>query len=292
MNTEIKKGVILVAGLGTRFLPVTKAQPKEMLPIVNKPVVQYIVEEMVASGIKDIIFITSSTKRAIEDHFDKNFELEAALERSGKLEVLREVREISNKAKIFYARQPEQLGTGHALLCAREFVENEPFAFSDGDSIIDSKTPVFKQLTKVFEKYNGPVVGVKKISKQDVSRYGNIDGEQIEDKIVRINRTIEKPTLEEAASDLGISGMRYILTPEIFPILEKQPPGVGGEIWLNDSMNTLAQQTDTYALEYEGKWYDCGNKLEYLKAVVEFGLKHPELNGKFRDYLAELSKTL
>jgi len=289
---KVKKGVILVGGYGTRFLPATKAQPKEMIPVVDKPVVQYIVEEMVNAGIEHIIFVTSSIKRAIEDHFDSNFELEHRLKEAGKLTELKQIKEISEKAKFFYTRQAEQLGTGHALLCARDFVGDEPFAFSDGDSIIYNEKSVFSQLLEVFEKYKKPVVAVQQIDLKDSTRYGLIDGDKKEDKIFRINRTVEKPKPEEAPSNLGILGMRYILTPEIFPILEKQTPGVKGEIWLNDAMNTLAQEMDTYALEYEGRWYDCGNKLEYLKAVVEYGLRHEELNGGFKKYLQELSKNL
>jgi len=287
-HSKIRKGVILVGGYGTRFLPATKAQPKEMLPVVDKPVVQYIVEEMVASGIKDIIFITSSTKRAIEDHFDTNFELEYRLKESGKMEALKEIKEISNRAKFAYTRQSEPLGTGHALLCAKDFLNDEPFAFSDGDSIIYGETPTIKSLIDVFEKYGGPVVAVHEVDKKEVSKYGIIDGEEVEAGVYRIKGTVEKPDVEDAPTNIAILGMRYILTPDIFPILENTKPGKGGEIWLNDAMNILAKERDTYAYKYGGIYYDCGNKLGYLKAVVEFGLRHEELNGDFRKYLEEL----
>lgn len=287
---KIKKGVILVGGMGTRFLPATKAQPKEMLPIVDKPVVQYIVEEMAASGIEQIIFVTSQAKRAIEDHFDKNFELEHRLEKAGKLELLKTVQNISSKVKFAYTRQPEALGNGHALLCAKQLLNNGPFVFSDGDSVIDSKVPLTKQIIDIYSKHQGSVVAVQKVPKERLDKYGIVKVEQIDDKVYKLKGIVEKPKIEEAPSSLAILGMRYILTPEIFDYLEKQKPGKGGEIWFADAMNEFCKVNDTYAYDYDGKYFDTGNKLEYLKAVVEYGLKHEELSEDFQTYLKELSK--
>ncbi|MCL5094125.1 MAG: UTP--glucose-1-phosphate uridylyltransferase GalU [Patescibacteria group bacterium] len=284
----VKKAVILVGGYGTRFLPATKAQPKEMLPIVDKPVVQYIVEEMAASGIREIIFVTSQTKRAIEDHFNANLELENRLKKTGNLKALKEIQELSKKVKFVYIKEPEPCGNGYALLYARKFVGNEAFAFSDGDSIIDSKIPVTKQLLAVFKKYRKPMVAVNTVEKKEVSKYGIIDGQKIATCLYKIKGIIEKPDLGKAPSNIAILGMRYILTPDIFPVLEKQKPGKDGEIWLSDAINQLAKKTEILAFKYKGKYHDCGNKLGYLKAVVEYGLKHTDLNNDFRRYLKSL----
>lgn len=263
-----------------------------MLPIVDKPVVQYIVEEMVASGIEEIVIVTSQAKRAIEDHFDKNFELEYRLEKAGKLDLLEKVRDITRNVKISYTRQPEPLGNGHALLCAKELLNNGPFVFSDGDSIIDSEKPLTKQIIEAYDKYKSPIIAVKKIEGDGISIYGVIDGDNLGKGVYMVKKIVEKPEFKDAPSDIAILGMRYILTPEIFNYLEKQRHGKSGEIWLSDAMDAMCKDKDIYAYEYEGKYYDTGNKLEYLKAVVEFGLKHPELNGEFKDYICELSKTL
>lgn len=292
--SKIKKGVILVAGMGTRFLPATKAQPKEMLPIVDKPVVQYIVEEMVESGIEEIIFVTSGSKRAIEDHFDKNFELEYHLEKQGKEKLLKEVRDISKKVKVSYTRQSEPLGNGHALLCAKPLLQNGgPFVFSDGDSVIVSdEKPLTRQIIEVFEKYNKPVVAVHKIKKEDSVKYGIVDVDKVQDRIFKLKGIVEKPDPKVAPSDLAILGMRYVLTQDIFDYLEAQNPGVGGEIWFSDAFSELAKKKEALAYQYDGKYYDTGNKLEYMKTVVEFGLKHKEIKGEFKKYLKELTSRI
>ncbi|HUT22472.1 MAG TPA: UTP--glucose-1-phosphate uridylyltransferase GalU [Candidatus Bipolaricaulota bacterium] len=285
----IRKAVIAVAGFGTRFLPATIAQPKEMLPVVDKPVIQYIVEEMVASGIEEIIFITGRTKRAIEDHFDPSFELEYQLEEKGKKEELAEVRKISSMAKFVYVRQNKPLGNGHALLMAKEIVGDEPFVFSDGDSIIDSKVPAMKQLLQSYKKHPGNYVGVQKVDKKLVDRYGIVDPISSIGKLHKIKKTVEKPSLASAPSNLAILGMRYVLSEKIFEKLENTKPGKGGEIWLADAFNDLLKEEDGYALEYEGEYYDCGNKHGYLRANVNFGLKNASLR---KEFLAFLKKTI
>ena len=287
---EIKKAVIPVAGFGTRFLPATIAQPKEMLPVVDKPVIQYLVEEMVASGIEEIIFITGRTKRAIEDHFDLSFELEHLLEEKKKKEELKEVRRISSMAKFVYVRQNKPLGNGHALLMAKEIVGDEYFVFSDGDSIIDSKVPAMKQLLNNFKKKKGNYVGVKQVDPAVVNRYGVADPVSSKGKIHKIKKLVEKPDIDKAPSNLAILGMRYILSPNIFNKLEKSKPGKGGEIWLADAFNALLKDEPGYAYEYDGEYYDCGNKHGYLRANVHFGLKNPNLKKEFLEYLKEVIK--
>ena len=283
---KVKKGVITVAGLGTRFLPATKAMPKEMLPVLDKPVVQYIVEEMVASGITEIIFVTSSQKRAIEDHFDRNKDFENFLDTKGKLERISSLIELSKKVRFFYTRQAEPLGNGHALLCAKEFIGDEPFAFSDGDSIIDSKVPVIGQLIKVYKKTEKSVIGVQKIEdKEAMTKYGNVYAKKTKDKkIFKVEKFVEKPSLNKV-SDKGliIGGMRYIFTKDIWKILEDQKSGKDGEIWLADAANILAQKKPFYAYEYDGKYFDTGNKLALLKTAIHFALKDEKMKKEILD---------
>ncbi len=272
----VKKGVITVAGLGTRFLPATRAMPKEMLPVLDKPVVQYIVEEMVESGIKEIIFVTSSQKRAIEDHFDRDIDFEEYLKSKGKYDLIKPLVDLCKKVKFFYTRQSEPLGNGHALLCAKEFLGDEPFAFSDGDSIIDSKIPVVKQLVKVFNQKQAPIIGVQRIEdKQAMMKYGNVYGKEGKEKgVYRVERFVEKPSLEKVSPHgLIVGGMRYILTKDIWSLLEQQGAGKGGEIWLADAANALATKKPFYAYVYEGKYFDTGNKLALLETAIHFAKK-------------------
>ncbi|MFZ2189307.1 MAG: sugar phosphate nucleotidyltransferase [Candidatus Magasanikiibacteriota bacterium] len=281
----VKKGVITVAGLGTRFLPATKAMPKEMLPVLDKPVVQYIVEEMANSGITEIIFVTSSQKRAIEDHFDRDYELEDKLAKNDKLHHIQELINLSKKVKFFYTRQSEPLGNGHALLCAKEFLGDEPFAFSDGDSIIDAKVPVVKQLVQVFNKVKSSVIGVQRIEdKQAMTKYGNVYGKnlkiqkfkdsKISERIYKVEKFVEKPSLKNVSPEgLIIGGMRYIFTKDIWACLEKQKMGRGGEIWVADAANALAKAKPFYAFEYEGQYFDTGNKVSLLKTAIHFAEK-------------------
>jgi len=284
--TKITKAVIPVAGFGTRFLPASKAQPKEMLPIVDKPIIQYIVEEAVKSGIEDIILITGQNKRAIEDHFDNNFELEYRLEKAGKLKELEEIRAISNLVRFVYVRQKNPQGLGHAVLCAKEVVGDEPFAVFLGDDIIASKVPVMKQMKKVYEKYEDAVIGVCKVNKKETEKYGIIDGKHIEGNVYQIMDIIEKPKPEEAPSSLAVTG-RYILPSKIFEILAQTKPGKGGEIQLTDAIKTLSKDKPLYACKYEGRYYDCGNKLDYVKATIDFALQRKDLSSKIRKFLKE-----
>ncbi|MBP9732274.1 MAG: UTP--glucose-1-phosphate uridylyltransferase [Candidatus Magasanikbacteria bacterium] len=272
---KVRKGVITVAGLGTRFLPATKAMPKEMLPVLDKPVLQYIVEEMAASGITEIIFVTSSQKRAIEDHFDRDRDFEAYLESQGKLDRIQSLIDLSEKVRFFYTRQAEPRGNGHALLCAKEFVGDEPFAFSDGDSIIDAKTPVIQQLLDIFYKKKASVIGVQKMENtEEMRKYGNVYGKPLGKGVYRVNEFREKPT-PEAVSPLGliVGGMRYIFTNDIWTILDSQREGKDGEIWLSDAANTLAKKKKFFAYEYEGEYFDTGNKIALLKTAIHFAKK-------------------
>ena len=280
----IKKAVIPVAGLGTRFLPATKAQPKEMLPIVDKPVIQYIVEEAVAAGISQIIFVTGRHKRAIEDHFDRNLELERALEEKGKEELLKLVREISNLADIIYVRQKEPLGLGHAILTAEPAVGNEPFAVLLGDDIMVSEPPAIKQLISAFNKYRCSILGIQEVPKEDVSKYGIVAGREIEKGVYKVDTLVEKPDVEEAPSNLAITG-RYILTPGIFEALRKVPPGKGGEIQLTDGIQQLSLREAIYAKIMEGKRYDTGTKVGFLEATVDFALSRDDLREPFLKFL-------
>jgi len=291
MTNKITKAVIPAAGFGTRFLPQTKAMPKEMLPIVDKPVIQYVVEEIVESGIKDIVIVTGSSKRAIEDHFDlPNADLVNNLIRGGKEKILEEITKIAEMANFIYVRQKGLYGNGTPVLSAQSVIGDESFAVLWGDEFITSNPPRLSQMMKVWDKYGGVVIsGVRIESRDRLSKYGIAELEPIEDKVFKINRIVEKPLPDEAPSNLATHGA-YILPPEIFPALRGLKPTKGGEIWLTDAINVLREQgIPIYACEIEnGTYYDTGSKLEYLKTVVEFALKHKDLNGEFREYLKGL----
>ncbi len=284
---KVRKAVFPAAGLGTRFLPVTKAIPKEMLPLVDKPLIQYCVEEAIASGIEDIIIITGRGKTAIEDHFDTSKELEILLEEKGKTDLLQIVRNISNLVRFSYTRQKEALGLGHAILCAKDLVGDEPFAVFLGDDIIDAKVPAMNQMVEVYKKYRHSVLAVQRVPKENISSYGVIKGERLEDGVFKVFDMVEKPRAEDAPSDLAVIG-RYILTPDIFDYLEKTKPGKGGEIQLTDAIKSMASRHPVYALEFEGDRYDAGDKLGFLKANVSFALKRDELKGEFTQFLKGL----
>lgn len=285
---KIRKVVIPAAGLGTRFLPATKAQPKEMLPIVDKPTIQYIVEEAVASGIESILIITGRSKQSIENHFDTSVELELELERHGKLEMLRQVRKISNMVNINYVRQKQPLGLGHAILCARDFVGSEPFGVILGDDIVVSEKPALRQLIDVYAQHQASVVGVQKVPMSEVSKYGVISPGKSIGRLHELKGMVEKPQVDEAPSDLAILG-RYVLSPEIFEILEHTEKGKGGEIQLTDAICSLIGRESVYAYEFEGKRYDVGDKLGFLQATVEFALGRPDLKDKFAAYLKQIA---
>ncbi|MEW9095082.1 MAG: UTP--glucose-1-phosphate uridylyltransferase GalU [Clostridiaceae bacterium] len=285
---RVKKAIIPAAGLGTRFLPATKAQPKEMLPIVDKPTIQYIIEEAVYSGIEEILIITGRNKRAIEDHFDKSIELEQQLQSKGNEEMLNLVEEISNMADIYYIRQKEPKGLGHAISCAKTFVGNEPFAVMLGDDVVDSKVPCLKQLIDCFNEYKTTILGVQEVAKEEVYKYGIVKGMQIEGRIHKVKDLVEKPKVEEAPSNIAILG-RYIITPSIFDILENTTPGKGGEIQLTDALKTLASREAIYAYNFDGRRYDVGDKLGFLEATVEFALKREELKDEFMKYLLTIT---
>lgn len=291
---KIRKAIIPAAGLGTRFLPATKAQPKEMLPIVDKPAIQYIVEEIVKSGITDITIVTGRNKRALEDHFDYSVELEYMLEKKEKKEMLKMVREISEYASIYYIRQKEPLGLGHAILKAKRHIGNEPFVVVLGDDIVDSEVPVVKQMLEKRALYKGgSMIGVQQVADEKVSAYGIVKpGNRFDDRTVKVEDFIEKPTLEEAPSNYACLG-RYILEPQIFEYLEKTKPGKGDEIQLTDAILDMIKLGDkVLAYDFEGKRYDTGDKIGYLKANVEFGLKHPQIADELKEYIKELAKDL
>lgn len=283
----IKKAIIPAAGLGTRFLPATKAQPKEMLPIVDKPTIQYIVEEAVASGIEDIIIVTGRTKKAIEDHFDKSVELEMELEKKNNKELLEVARSVSQIANIYYIRQKEPKGLGHAVLTARTFIGDEPFAVLLGDDVIDSEKPALKQMIEVYDKYQSSILGVQTVDRKDVNKYGIIAGMQLERQVYEVKDMVEKPSIDTAPSNVAVLG-RYIITPKIFDFLEKQEIGAGGEIQLTDALNKLAKIEKMYAYDFVGHRYDVGNKMGFLQATVEFALKRPELREEFKAYLKDV----
>jgi len=285
--TRIRKAIIPAAGLGTRFLPATKAMPKEMLPIVDKPTIQYIVEEAVASGITDIIIVTGKGKRAIEDHFDHAFELEQSLFESGKLELLREVRHASNIVDIHYIRQKEPKGLGHAIWCARRFIGNEPFAVLLGDDIVQSETPCLLQLMNKFDETGSSVIGVQPVSDDQTSRYGIIEAKEKLGRLYKVTNMVEKPPKGKAPSNLAIMG-RYILTPEIFQFLEMHKPGAGGEIQLTDAIQQLNQIQDVFAYHFEGKRYDVGEKLGFILTTLDFALQNKELYGPLIAALEEV----
>lgn len=286
---NVKKAIIPAAGLGTRFLPATKAQPKEMLPIVDKPTIQYLVEEAVESGIEEILIITGRNKRAIEDHFDKSVELEDELERSNKEELHKLIQNISNMADIYYIRQKEPKGLGHAISRAKTFVGNEPFAVMLGDDIVDSEVPCLKQLINCYDKYKTSILGVQEVKESEVSKYGIVECLKIEDRIYKVNDMIEKPEFEEAPSNIAILG-RYIITPNIFDVLEKTKPGKGGEIQLTDALKELLKQEAVYAHCFEGKRYDVGDKMGFLQANIEFALKRDDLKENLMNYILNIKE--
>jgi UTP--glucose-1-phosphate uridylyltransferase len=290
MTTTIRKAVFPAAGLGTRFLPATKAQPKEMLPLVDKPLIQYVIEEAVNSGIRTITIVTGRGKNAIEDHFDVSYELEQVLQARGKNDLLDEVRQISNMINLTYVRQKEALGLGHAILVAREAIGHEPFAVLLGDDIIDSAVPCMKQMTDLFAKLQASIIATCEVPRSEISSYGVIKGTPVEgfgNRVFRVQDLIEKPPVNEAPSTMAIIG-RYVLTPEIFPILEETRSGRGGEIQLTDGIRTLLEQQPVYAYRFEGTRYDAGDKLGFLKATVEFALRRQDLGQPFREYLKTL----
>ncbi|OGW35302.1 MAG: UTP--glucose-1-phosphate uridylyltransferase [Nitrospirae bacterium GWD2_57_9] len=287
VNKDITKAIFPAAGLGTRFLPATKASPKEMLPLVDKPLIQYVVEEAVASGIEEIVLITGRGKRAIEDHFDVAFELEEDLKAKGKHKLLSEVQRIANLVTFCYIRQKKALGLGHAVLTAKRVVGDESFAVLLGDDIIDAEIPVLSQMMTVYKRYPSTILAIQKVPKTQTQHYGIIDGKRIEDGVYLVRDLVEKPAPSEAPSNLAIIG-RYILTPGIFPALEQTKPGKGGEIQLTDGLKLLMDKQPIYAFEFKGIRHDAGDKLGFLKATVEFGLKNPEFGAEFRNYLQKL----
>lgn len=284
---KIKKAIIPAAGLGTRFLPATKAMPKEMLPIVDKPTIQYIVEEAIASGIEDIIIVTGKGKRAIEDHFDHSFELEQNLFDKGKLDLLSKVQKSSKMIDIHYIRQKEPKGLGHAIWCARKFIGDEPFAVLLGDDIVRAKKPCLKQLIDQYNRSKTTILGVQTVKDEDISRYGIVAGNKITDRVYNVQHLVEKPTLAEAPSNLAILG-RYILMPAIFDILKNQQPGAGGEIQLTDAIATLNKEEAVSAYEFEGKRYDVGEKLGFIQTTIELALERENLQQELLDYLTSI----
>lgn len=286
---KIRKAVIPAAGFGTRFLPETKAMPKEMLPIVDKPTIQYIVEEIRASGIEQILIISGHAKRAIEDHFDSSPELEQHLYESGKMDLLREVRKVAS-VKIHYTRQQYMRGLGDAILCAKDFIDGEPFGVILGDDVVYNANgePALRQLMDQYEKTGGTVIGCQVVRPEMVSSYGIVDGKPTDDpNLLKVKDMIEKPSMEEAPSRFAALG-RYVITPDVFEVLEQTKPGKGGEIQLTDALRVLARNGSVYAYNFTGKRYDTGNKLGYLKATVEFALRRPDLGPQFREYLKKL----
>jgi UTP--glucose-1-phosphate uridylyltransferase len=287
MSSTIRKAVFPAAGLGTRFLPATKAQPKEMLPLVDTPIIQYGVEEALASGVDNIILVTGRGKNAIEDHFDVSVELETFLEARGKKDLLAEIRKVSNLINFAYVRQGEPLGLGHAVLVTRNLVGDEPFAVILGDDVIDANPPALRQMIDVFDEVNGPVLAIERVPRDEVSSYGIIDGEEIKPGVYRIRDLVEKPSRDEAPSDLAIIG-RYILTPDIFPALEATVTDRTGEIQLTNGLRRLLKSRPIYGCRIDGVRHDTGNKLGFLKAVVYFALRRPDLAEPFREYLRSI----
>lgn len=283
---QIKKAIIPAAGLGTRFLPATKAQPKEMLPIVDKPTLQYVIEEAVASGIEEILIITGKNKKSIEDHFDKSVELELELKQKGKDKMLEMVQGISDLATIYYVRQKEPKGLGDAIYCAKNFIGDEHFAILLGDDIIDSKEPCLRQLIDAYNKYNSSIIGVQNVNNEDISNYGIVESIEVDHNTSKIKRLVEKPSLQEVSSNKAILG-RYIVSPKIFDALKNQEVGVNGELQLTDALNSLLEIESIYAYEFEGKRYDLGSKIGYLEANIDFALKKEDL----KEPLLEILKT-
>ena len=288
---KIRKAVIPAAGLGTRFLPATKAQPKEMLPILDKPTIQYIVEEAVAAGCEDIIIVTGRSKRSIEDHFDRSIELELGLEKEGKTEILEMVKSISEIANIHYIRQKQPLGLGHAVLTASHFIGDEPFAVLLGDDVIVSKKPVMQQMIEIFDEYQTSVIGGQEVPLEVIGKYCSLDGRKVEEGVYKVQNLVEKPKPEEVFSNIAILG-RYILTPKIFHYLETQTPGAGGEIQLTDSLNRLAHDEIMYAYIYKGKRYDIGSKMGFLQSNIEVALRNPEISEQLKEYLNALHENM
>ena len=284
---KVRKAVIPAAGLGTRFLPATKSQPKEMLPIVDKPTIQYIIEEAAAAGVEDIIVVTGRNKRSIEDHFDRSIELEFELERKDKEDMLQMVREIPAIANIHFIRQKQPLGLGHAVLTASHFIGEEPFAVLLGDDVVVSQKPVLQQMVEVFNEYKTSILGVQEVSADAVSRYGIVDCRHVDNDVYKVRDLIEKPKKEDAPSNIAILG-RYILTPIIFKYLETQTPGAGGEIQLTDALKRLAKDEAMYAYVFKGHRYDVGTKIGFLQANIEFALRNPEVADEFKGYLDAL----
>lgn len=288
MTKKIRKAVFPAAGLGTRFLPATKASPKEMLPLVDKPLIQYSVEEAVASGIESILIITGRDKSAIENHFDISFELEQLLKEKGKHEMFEQVRAITDIAKISYTRQKQALGLGHAIYQAKDFVGDEPFAALLADDVVDAEKPALAQMIEVFEKYEAPVIATMQVDGEAISRFGVIDADEVEPGVYKIKDMVEKPAYADAPSDLAIIG-RYIFTPDIFAAIEKTTPGAGGEIQITDAMRLLLKERPFYAVKLDGTRHDAGDKLGFLIATVEYALKRPDLGKDFKEYLRSLS---
>ena len=282
---KITKAIIPAAGFGTRFLPATKSQPKEMLPVVDKPTIQYIVEEAVSSGIEDILIVIGRYKSSIEDHFDRSVELEMELEKKGKYDMLEQIQNIAGMANIQFVRQKTALGLGHAVYCARNFIGNEPFAVMLGDDIVDSPGyPCLKQMMDLYEQEQCTILGVKEVPTQDISKYGIVDGDKVRDGLYTVRSLVEKPKAEEAPSNVAIMG-RYIITPAVFEILEKTAPGAGNEIQLTDALKTLALKEKMLAYAFKGRRHDVGDKLGFLQATVEFALQRDNLRDDFLDYL-------
>jgi UTP--glucose-1-phosphate uridylyltransferase len=288
---KIRKVIIPAAGLGTRFLPATKAQPKEMLPIVDKPTIQYIIEEAVAAGIEDIIIITGRNKQSIEDHFDKNIELEMSLQEKGEMELLKIVEKSTNLANIHFVRQKEPKGLGHAVLVAKNFIGDEPFAVMLGDDVVVSKEPCIKQLMNAYDIYGRSILGVQTVAPSEVSKYGIADVTMVEGQIAKVKGLVEKPSIDVAPSNLAILG-RYIITPRIFHYLETQTPGAGGEIQLTDALMKLSKEEDMYTYDFKGKRYDVGNKLGFISATLEFALRRDDLKLEVSSYLSNLMEDL
>ena len=287
---QVKKAVIPAAGWGTRFLPATKALPKEMLPIIDVPTIQHIVQEAVDAGIEDICIITSAHKKAVEDHFDRSLELEYTLEKGGKTELLEQVRAVGNLTRVVAVRQKEALGLGHAIHCAKSFVGDEPFAVLLGDDIVYHETkPCIGQLIDVYNQTGKSVLGVQTVAPEDISKYGCVDGQQVGERLYTVNGMVEKPKMEEAPSNVAILG-RYVITPEVFRHLEETKPGAGGEIQLTDALKTLAAEQGMYAYDFEGRRYDVGDRLGFLEATVEYALRREDLKDEFTAYLERIIK--
>ncbi len=281
---KITKAIIPAAGFGTRFLPATKAQPKEMIPVVDKPTLQYIIEEAIKAGIEEILIVTNRNKHAIEDHFDRSIELELLLERSGKTELLKEIRDISELVRIHYVRQMEAKGLGHAILCGKAFVGNEPFAVLLGDDIVDAEQPCIGQLMDAYNEFKGTVLGVQAVPVSQTNKYGIVDGEKLNDNTYSVKALVEKPASGEEPSNIAILG-RYIISPKVFEILENTAPGKGDEIQLTDALNKLAQEDKVYARVFKGRRYDVGDKMGYLEATIDFALKRDELRKPLLEYM-------